>query len=151
MILKMRESATIEEAMIKIISKPELIANLFRLNMEDCEKWNEFSHRLIRNYSLASGPYSRPFRLQNIDTILSLEPKPDSRFVMDHLMVFLYPQVLTDPDLRNNYLSHCLINDLDWLAPLVVLTDYFTYYLDIDADKREEFMGFMLGVAASMD
>jgi hypothetical protein len=148
----MRESATIEEAMIKIIiRKPEFVANLFRLNMADGERWNEFAHRLIRNYSIATGSYGQPFRMRNLETILSLEPKSDSRFVMDHLMMLLYPQVLSNPDLRNDYLTHSLLNDLDWLAPLLVLTDYFTYYLDADADKREDFMGFMLGVAASMD
>jgi hypothetical protein len=151
MLQMMRESATIEEAMVKIVRKPEFVANLFRLNMADGERWNEFAHRLIRNYSIATGAYGRPFRMQNIETILSLELKSDSRFVMDHLMMLLYPQLLTNPDLRNDYLTHSLLNDLDWLAPLLVLTDYFTYYLDADADKGEDFMGFMLGVAASME
>ena len=66
--------------------------------------------------------------MQNIDNILSLEPKTESRYVIDHLMMLLYPQLLTNPDLRSDYLSHSLVNDLDWLAPLVVLTEYFTYY-----------------------
>lgn len=129
MLQQMKESSNIEEAVGKIIRKPEFVANLFRLNIADGERWNEFAHRLIRNYSLATDTYGgRPFRMQNIDNILSLEPKTESRYVIDHLMMLLYPQLLTNPDLRSDYLSHSLVNDLDWLAPLVVLTDYFTYY-----------------------
>ena len=39
-----------------------------------------------------------------------------------------YPQLLTKPELRKDFLSLYLLHDLDWLAPLVVLMDYFTYY-----------------------
>jgi hypothetical protein len=39
----------------------------------------------------------------------------------------LYPPLLANPDLRNDYLSHSLFNYLDWMAPLIVLTDYFSY------------------------
>jgi hypothetical protein len=67
---------------------------------------------------------------------------------MDQLMMRLYPQFLTNTDFRNDFLSHSLFNDLDWLAPLIVLTDYFTYYFD--ADKVESYMAFMLGVTEGM-
>jgi hypothetical protein len=43
-------------------------------------------------------------------------------------MMSLYPQLLADPDLRNEYLSHFLFNDFGWLAPLFVFTDYYSYY-----------------------
>lgn len=108
--------------------KQELVAKIFRLKIDKGDKYIDFPHRLIRNYSLGTGTYNRPFRMQNIENILSLEPKAESQFVLDHLLMFLYPQLLTNPDLRNDYQSHSLANDLDWLAPLVVLTDYFTYY-----------------------
>ena len=133
----MKESVTIEEAMSKIIRNLEFAANLFRSYMPN---GGEFAHRLIRNYSLESGTYSRPFRFQNIENILSLEPKSESRFIMDHLMMHLFPLLLTNPDLRNDFLTHSLINEFNWLAILVVLTDYFTYYLDPDIDKLEAFM-----------
>jgi hypothetical protein len=47
---------------------------------------------------------------------------------MDHLLMNLYPQLLANPDLRNDYLTHSLFNDFAWLAPLFVLTDYYSYY-----------------------
>ena len=61
----------------------------------------------------------------------------------------LFPQLLTNPDLRNDYLSHSLFNALDWLAPLIVLTDYFSYYYDTDIYKVEAFMDFVLHVTMS--
>jgi hypothetical protein len=92
------------------------------------EQRSEFAHRLIRNYSLGTGTYNRPFKMQNIEKILSLEPKQESRHIMDHLMMSLYPQLLANPDLRNDYLSYSLFNDFAWLAPLFVFTDYYSYY-----------------------
>jgi hypothetical protein len=47
---------------------------------------------------------------------------------VDHLLMCLFPQLLRNPDLRKIYLSLSLLHDTDWLAPLVVLMDYFTYY-----------------------
>jgi len=62
----------------------------------------------------------------------------------------LFPQLLTHPELRKDYLSLSLLHDIDWLGPLVVLMDYFTYYQDASSDQLEAFMDFMLGVTASM-
>jgi hypothetical protein len=66
--------------------------------------------------------------MQNIEPILSLEPKKDSHYIVDHLLMSQYPQLLTNPELRKDFLSFYLLHDLDWLAPLVVLMDYFTYF-----------------------
>lgn len=147
MLQKMKESVTIEEAMGKIIMNPQFLAN-FILNLADC---GEFAHRLIRNYSFQTVKNRDPLSLQYLETIESLEPKSESHFIMDHLMMHLFPLLLTNHDLRNEYLTISLIHDFDWLAPIVVLMDYFTYYLDTDGDKREAFMSFILWVAASMD
>ena len=124
----MKESETIEEAMCKIVRKLEIVGKIFLKILTDEDQKSEFAHRLIRNYSLGTGTYTRPFRMQNINNILSIEPKSESHNIMDHLMMSLYPQLLAHPDLRNNYLSLSIINNFDWLAPLIVLTDYFSYY-----------------------
>ena len=70
----MKESETIEEAMFKIVSKLEIVGKIFLKTLTGDQR-SEFAHRLIRNYSLGTGSYSRPFRMQNIEKILSLEPK----------------------------------------------------------------------------
>jgi hypothetical protein len=74
MLEMMRESGTIEEAMFKIVSKVEIGGNIFLKTLTG-EQRSEFAHRLIRNFSLGTGTYNRPFRMQNIEKILSLEPK----------------------------------------------------------------------------
>ena len=128
MLEMMKGSESIEEAMCKIVRKCEFAAKIFLRTSADYDERGEFAHRLIRNYSLGTGTYNRPFRMQNIDSIISLEPKSESHYIMDQLMMRLYPQLLTNTDLRNDFLSHSLFNDFDWLAPLIVLTDYFSYY-----------------------
>jgi hypothetical protein len=70
----MKKSETIEEAMFKIVSKLEIVGKIFLKTLTGDQR-SEFAHRLIRNYSLGTGSYSRPFRMQNIEKILSLEPK----------------------------------------------------------------------------
>ena len=70
---------------------------------------------------------------------------------MDHLLMSLYPQLLANPDLRNDYLSLSLFNDFGWLAPLFVFTDYYSYYQDSNPYKDKAFMDFMLGFMAKMD
>jgi hypothetical protein len=128
MLEMMKGSESIEEAMCKIVRKCEFAAKIFLRTSADYDERGEFAHRLIRNYSLGTGTYNRPFRMQNIDSIISLEPKSESHYIMDQLMMRLYPQLLTNTDLRDDFLSHSLFNDLDWLAPLIVFTDYFSYY-----------------------
>jgi hypothetical protein len=66
--------------------------------------------------------------MQNIETILSLEPKSESHYIVDHLLMSQFPHYLTNLELRMDYSSLILLHDIDWLAPLVVLMDYFTYY-----------------------
>lgn len=66
--------------------------------------------------------------MQNIETILSLEPKSESHYIVDHLLMSQFPQFLTNEELRKDLLSLSLIHDIDWMAPLVVVMDYFTYY-----------------------
>lgn len=62
----------------------------------------------------------------------------------------LFPQLLTHSELREDFLSLSFVHGIDWLAPLLVLMDYFTYYQDTNSDQLEAFMDFMLGVTASM-
>jgi hypothetical protein len=53
--------------MEKIVSKQELVAKIYRLKIDKGDKYIDFPHRLIRNYSLGTGTYNRPFRMQNIE------------------------------------------------------------------------------------
>ena len=64
--------------------------------------------------------------MENLDTILSLEPKIESHYIVDFVLMTQFPQLLINPELRKDYLSLSLHHDIDWLAPLVVLMDYFT-------------------------
>ena len=123
----MEESETIEIAMFKIVKKCEFVAKISRI-MPNYHDRSEFAHRLIRNYSLSSGNYNRPFRMQNIEAIRSLEKDSEPFSIIDLLMMHLYPQTLTDTDFRNDILIHFLFSDLDWLAPLIVLIDYFACF-----------------------
>ena len=127
MIEMMKESATIEEAICKIVRKCEFVEKIFKTLPFD-ENRSEFIHRLLRNYSLATGTYSLPFRMQNIESIISLVKNSQQHYLLDLLIMHIYPQVLTNDDFRNDFLSHSLFNELDWLGPLLVITDYFHYY-----------------------
>jgi hypothetical protein len=66
--------------------------------------------------------------MQIIDTILTLEPKSESHYILDYILMSQFLQLLTTPEFRKDYLSLLLHHDIDWLAPLVVLMDYFNYY-----------------------
>jgi hypothetical protein len=128
MLTMMQESASIEEAISKIVRRVEFVGKMIRRKVGDGMQMAEFAHRLVRNYSLGRNTRSYSFAMQNIETILSLEPKSESHYIVDHLLMSLFPQFLTHPELRKDYLSLSLFHDIDWLAPLVVLMDYFTYY-----------------------
>ena len=69
--------------MSKIVRKCEFAAKIFLKTSADHDERGEFAHRLIRNYSLGNGTYNRPFRMQNIESIISLEPKKESHYIMD--------------------------------------------------------------------
>ena len=66
--------------------------------------------------------------MQTLETILSLEPKSESHYIVDYILMSQFLQLLTTPDFRKDFLSLSLLHDIDWLAPLVVLMDYFKYY-----------------------
>jgi hypothetical protein len=89
--------------------------------------------------------------MQNIETILSLEPKSESHYIVEYILMNQFPQIMTNPELRKDYLSLSLVHDIDWLAPLVVMVDYFTYYEDPSTEQLEAFIEFMVGITASMN
>jgi hypothetical protein len=66
--------------------------------------------------------------MQNIETILSLEPKSESHYIVDYILMSQFLQLLRTPEFRKDYLSLSLLHEIDWLAPLLVLMDYFNYY-----------------------
>jgi hypothetical protein len=66
--------------------------------------------------------------MQIIETILSLEPKSESNTILDFILMSQFLQLLTTPEFRKDYLSLSILHDIDWMAPLVVLMDYFIYY-----------------------
>ena len=66
--------------------------------------------------------------MQNLEIILSLEPKSESHYIVDYILMNQFLPLLTIPEFRKDYLSLSLLHDIDWLAPLVVLMDYFKYY-----------------------
>lgn len=66
--------------------------------------------------------------MQNFETILSSEPKSESHYIFDFILMNQFLQLLTAPEFRKDYLSISHLHDIDWLAPLVVLMDYFKYY-----------------------
>ena len=66
--------------------------------------------------------------MQNLETILSLEPKSESHYIVDYILMSQFLQLLNTPEFRKDYLSLSLHLDIDWLASLVVLMDYFKYY-----------------------
>jgi len=66
--------------------------------------------------------------MQNLETILSLEPKSESHYIVDYILMSQFLQLLNTPEFRKDYLSLSLHHDIDWLASLVVLMDYIKYY-----------------------
>jgi hypothetical protein len=66
--------------------------------------------------------------MQKLETILSKEPKSESHYIVDFILMSQFLQLLTAPDFRKDYLSLSLLHDIDWLAPVVVLLDYFKHY-----------------------
>jgi hypothetical protein len=74
MLTMMQESASIEEAMSKIVRRVEFVGKMIRRKVGDGMQMAEFSHRLVRNYSLGRNTGSYSFAMKNIETILSLEP-----------------------------------------------------------------------------
>ena len=56
--------------MSKIVRIVEFVGKIIRRNVADGLQMSEFSHRLVRNYSLEAKTRSYSFAMQNIETIL---------------------------------------------------------------------------------
>jgi len=145
MIAMMKESTTIEQAVIKIVQNIEFMQQIIHkfpngLGLDD------FYDRLIRNYTLDIADYNKPFSMKGFEIISTLEPEDSSNFIVDSLLQNLHPHIIINQDLRQRFLAMSTLHDLDWVAPLLVVTDYCCYYSDSDIDRVEEILKFMLGV-----
>jgi hypothetical protein len=56
----------------------------------------EFGHRLIKNYNIGTSTSSYSLTMQNIENILSLEPKSESNYIVDYLLINMFPQLMTN-------------------------------------------------------
>jgi hypothetical protein len=102
MLKMMQISDSIEEAISMIVRRTDFVGKIIREKMADDTAF-EFGHRLIRNYNLGTNTSSLCLTILTIEKILSLEPKSESNFIVDFLLMNLFPQILTNPELRKNY------------------------------------------------
>ena len=124
MLKMMEESESIEDAMSKIVQRGDLFGM-----MNHQKSVRRFCQKFMINYNLGTTTTSF-FSLAKVDIgfILSYYPGSESKQQLDRLLFVQFPLVMTNPELRKDYLNLSLLHDLDWLAPLVVLLDYFIYY-----------------------
>ena len=102
----MKESATIEEAMKKIVSNVTfirvIIDKLVKLKHFDLQNFYE---RLANNYLLGMSDYSLSFNIKSIDILLTLEPENDSLILIYNIIGAFYPEIISNDEFRGGYLS----------------------------------------------
>jgi hypothetical protein len=91
---------------------------------------DDVSERLAKNLALDTRNYNNPFSLLAIEILYKLEPKDDAMYLIEMLLTDLFSNILANTEFRLRFHSLHILLNLDWLAPLLVLTDYFTYYQD---------------------
>jgi hypothetical protein len=136
MINTMRKTDTIEDAMHRIVKEKIMLNNLLirRIQEDRCYSSN-YSARLIK---ILSRDYSKTNLPLAIEQLLSLEQcdTPEALTFIDLLLGDLYTIILVNEDFRRRYTSLLMVvPHLDWLAPLLVMTDYLQFYQDSSIEK----------------
>ena len=136
MINTMRETDTIVDAMHRIVKeKITLNTLLIRKIQEDRCYSSNYSARLVK---ILSKDYSKTNLPLAIEQLLSLEQLdiPEALTFLDLLLGDLYTIILVNKDFRRRYTSLMMVFPyLDWLAPLLVMTDYLQFFQDSSIDK----------------
>jgi hypothetical protein len=136
MINTMRETDTIVDAMHRIVKeKITLNTLLIRKIQEDRCYSSNYSARLVK---ILSKDYSKTNLPLAIEQLLSLEQLdiPEALTFLDLLLGDLYTIILVNKDFRRRYTSLMMVvPHLDWLAPLLVMTDYLQFFQDSSIDK----------------
>jgi len=74
MLKMMKESTTIEQAVIKIVRNIEFMHEIIR-KFSNEYYMDQFYDRLIKNYTLDIADYNKPLSMKGFEIISSLEPR----------------------------------------------------------------------------